>query len=60
MVESGEERGEQRCRRHGGGGGERKGVPAGRGDKGDISAVICYGHVVQNKSVCHGGTEVMG
>lgn len=50
MVESGEEQGEQRCRRHGGG--ERKGVPAGRGHKGNISAVICYGHVLQNPSMC--------
>lgn len=40
MVESGEEQGgEQRCRRHVGGG-EREGIPAGRGDEGDISTVI--------------------
>lgn len=59
MVESGEEQGgEQRCRRHVGGG-EREGIPAGRGDEGDISTVICYGHALQNTSVYHvcGGAE---
>lgn len=59
MVESGEEQGgEQRCRRRVGGR-EREGIPAGRGDEGNISIVVCYGHALQNTSVCHvrGGAE---
>lgn len=40
-----EKGGEQRCRRHMGGG-EREGIPAGTGDEDDISAVVCCGSVL--------------